>query len=102
MYDVFVHPGRTHLEDDVADVEYRQDLVVVVALESQVLLQTGETSIADICSVDETEQVQQSNGRDDVEINLPPQFGLSFRIKGEQRIAVAVNRQCVFINSSSN
>ena len=70
MYDL-VHPG-THLKDNVADVEHGQDLVVVVALEPQVLLQPGEPRIADVRAVDEAEQVQQSNGGDDVEINLPP------------------------------
>ena len=72
MYDAFVQPGGTHLEDDVADVEHGQNLVVVIALQLQVLLETGQTSIANVCSVDEAEEVQQSNGGDDVKIDLPP------------------------------
>lgn len=96
LYDFFVHPGGTHLEDDIADIEYGQDLVVVVALQIQVLFQTGETSIADVCSVDEAEQVQQGNGGDDVQIDLPSQLGLSLGIKCKERIAVTRADQFVF------
>lgn len=96
LYDSFVHPGGTHLKDDVADVEHGQDLVVVVALQLQVLLQTRETSIANVRSVDEAEQVQQGNGGDNIEIDLPPQLGLCLGIKGEERIAVARADQFVF------
>jgi hypothetical protein len=56
LYDL-VHPG-THLKDNVADVEHGQDLIVVVALESQILLQPGESRIADVRAVNEAEQVQ--------------------------------------------
>jgi hypothetical protein len=47
-----------YLKDDVANIEYRQHCVVVISFQLQVLLQTGETSIANVRSVNEAEQVQ--------------------------------------------
>lgn len=81
--------GSTHLENNVTDVEDGQDLVVVVTLQAQVLLKTSQTSIADVRSIDEAEKVQQCNGGDDIEVDLPPELGLGLGIECEECIAVA-------------
>lgn len=78
-----------HLEDNVADVEYREDLIVVIIPQPQVSLQTSQTSIANVGAVDEAEQVQKSHCGDDVEIDLPPQPGLGLGIECENRVAIA-------------
>lgn len=85
--------GGTNLENDVTDVEDRQNLVVVVALQLQVFLQPSKPSIADIGAVDEAEEIQQGDSRDDIQINLPPQSRFRLGVESEQCIAVAVNRQ---------
>ena len=46
------------LEEDIGDVEHREDLIVVVVLQLQVLLQTGQFRVADVCSVNETKQIE--------------------------------------------
>lgn len=48
---------RTYLEHDVADVEDRQHLVVIVALQTQILLQTRKPRITDVGAVNKAEKV---------------------------------------------
>ncbi|KAJ8106704.1 hypothetical protein OPT61_g9364 [Boeremia exigua] len=81
--------GCTDLEDDVADVEDGEDLVVVVALQPQVLLQAGQTRITNVGAIDETEKIQQRDCGDNVEIDLQPQPGLGLGVECEQRVAIA-------------
>lgn len=80
----------TYLKDNVTDIEDRQDLIVVVALQPQIRLKTGQTSIADVGAVDEAEKVQQSYRGNNVEIDLPSQLGFGLGVECEEGIAVAV------------
>lgn len=66
-------------------------MVVVIALQTQVPLKTGQTSIADVRTVDEAEKVQQSYCGDDVEVDFPSQLGLGLGVECEECIAVAGN-----------
>lgn len=78
---------RRDFEDDVADVEDCEDDVVVISFEAKVLLQAREFGIActstrqlywatlrnkltDIGPIDEAEQVEQSYGWNDIEIDF--------------------------------
>jgi hypothetical protein len=96
-YILRVSVGSTYLKDNVTDVEDRQDLVVVVALQPQIRLKTGQTSIADVGAVDEAEKVQQSYCGNNIEINLPSQLGFRLGVECKEGIAVAVevNRSSV-------
>lgn len=78
----------TYLEDDVGDVEDRQDRVVVVALETQVLFKPSQSRITDVCAVDEAEEVEQRHGGDDVQVNLPPQTRLSLGVELNQGMSI--------------
>lgn len=53
------HPFASHIrrnfENNVADIKNGQDRVVIVSLEMEILFQTGQTCISNICSVDEAE-----------------------------------------------
>lgn len=44
-----------------------------MSLEVQVLFEAGQTSIANVCAVDEAEEVENGDGGDDVQIDLEPQ-----------------------------
>lgn len=55
-----VRPAETTFDavlTDVADIEHGQQQIVVVSNEFQILLQSGETCIADIRSVDKGKQI---------------------------------------------
>lgn len=45
----------TYLEDDVGDVENREHRVVIIASEAEIPLQSRDSSIADICSINKAE-----------------------------------------------
>lgn len=47
----FAHDIRRNLEQDVANIEHRENGIVVDALEMQVLLEVGETGVADVGSL---------------------------------------------------
>jgi hypothetical protein len=47
-----------YLKDNIADVENRKNRVVVVTRELEILLKTSKAGIADVCSIDETEEVE--------------------------------------------
>lgn len=76
-------------EDDVADVEDGQHAVVVVARHAQVFLKASNLRIADIGAVDEAEQIEQCDGRDDVEIDLQSQPCLGFWVELDKGVAEA-------------
>ena len=48
------NPFARNLEEDVADIESRQDGIVVVSLEVEIFFETGKTGVANVGSVDET------------------------------------------------
>ena len=84
------HVGR-NLEKNVADVKDGQDGVVVVALEMEVLLEAGQACIANIGPVNEAEEVEESDGWDNVEVNLHSQARLCVLVKVHQGMAIAVH-----------
>jgi hypothetical protein len=47
-----------YLKDNIADVENRENRVVVVTCELEILLETSKAGVADVCSIDETEEVE--------------------------------------------
>ena len=63
--------GRiTYLKDDVADIKNAQDCVVIVASETKISLQTCDTGIANIRTVDEAEEIEQGHRWNDHQIDL--------------------------------
>lgn len=78
-----------NLEKDVADVKDRQDGVVVVSLEMEVLFKPGQACIADVGSVNEAKEVEESDGWDDAEVDLPPQARLCLLVKVHQGMPIA-------------
>src|ERR1700755_2259506 len=83
----FAEGGAGDLEEDVADIERGKDGIIIVALEVEILLKTGETSIADVGSVDETEEIQKRDSGDDAKIDLQTQPSLGSFVEDEDGVA---------------
>jgi hypothetical protein len=81
------------LEDNIADIEDRQDRVVVVSFELEIFFQTRQTGVADIRSIDEAEKIEQRDRRDDVQINLQPKPRLGLGVELNKRMAISVRYQ---------
>jgi hypothetical protein len=79
-----------YLKDDVTDVEHGEHRVVVIAGKLEVFLKSSQTRIANVCPVNEAEQVQERNGGDDVEIDLQPQPRLGLGVERDERVTVPI------------
>ena len=95
------HDVGRDFEDNVRDVEDGEERIVVVALEAQVPLETGDFGISchtnsqergcvamfsrriltNICPVDEAKQVKQRHGRDKEQVQLAAEFGLGLGVE---------------------
>lgn len=78
------------LENNVGDVEDGEETVVVVTGKVEIILETSNPGVADVCSVNEAEKVEQGNSGNDHEIQLPPKPALSLRIDVNEGVAISV------------
>lgn len=76
----------THLKHNVRDVETCQEHIVLVSLEAEVLLETRQTGVADVGSVDKAPEVQHGNSRDDIQVNLAYETALSLGVEVDERM----------------
>lgn len=59
---------RRDFEDDIRDVENTQNSIVIVTFEAEILLETGQFSVANVCTIDEAKQVEEGDRWDDVKV----------------------------------
>lgn len=66
-----IGPGKDlSIKDPVCLSCRRTHLVVVIAFELQVLLESSELRVTDVGTIDEAEEVQHCNGWHDVQVDL--------------------------------